>query len=492
MKSKRSYIYLLAGLLLLLFTGGKFNQFILAWFPSIFIIRFFRSGKTIQRYVVASLSMAVISMISWYGIQPLPLPAYIISMTITSFISGIPFLLDRIMYKKVPSFSSTLIYPVIATLLEFLFISGNPMGSFGAQAYTQASNLPFIQIAALGGLTGISFLMSWFASCFNALWENKWKPGRDKGAIIALAALLISSHLYGSIRILLPVTGETVKASAIFKTESGVSLGEIMTAVNKGDFSKADKAYSSYLMQTENEARYGQKVISWPEGAVVTTKEELSGKLKEISTLAYRGETMIAAPFIILNGDEPFENSLYMFDISGEIILKHIKFGGNIFEGSLEGSGEIEWVKSGNSLYSSVICWDMDFPGAMSQTGRNTVDILIAPANDWKEITPVHGEMAIFRAVENGTSLIRSATSGLSVLTDYRGIKYSEADWFKTDETLIRGEIPASGVKTFYSRTGDILPLILALAMVIQLIHLVISAIVKTIHNHRKTAQCKD
>lgn len=46
---------------------------------------------------------------------------------------------------------------------------------------------------------------------------------------------------------------------------------------------------------------------------------------------------------------------------------------------------------------------------------------MIVPSKDWKEVLPLHTHMAVFRAIENGFSLIRGTGHGLSIAVDYQG-----------------------------------------------------------------------
>lgn len=487
MKKYRNLITLLAGLFFLLFTGGKYNVALLAWIPNIFLLRYYRTGNHIVRYIITSLSIAVISMFSWYGIQPLPLPEYIISMIVTSLITTLPLVIDRLFYRKVPAFAATLVFPVAATLLEYLFISGNPMGSFGALAYSQSANLPLVQLTGITGLTGITFLMNWFPAVANKIWKELEEKKFNVRTAIPFGTVIAAVHLYGIIMLLIPASGESLKASAIYKTENAETLQSIMGDINSGNFTSAESAFQSYLNLSAREIAEGQEMISWPEGAVIVEQANLDEKLDVISSLASENRVIIAAPFVILNEDSPFENSLYLFGNDGEVLFKHIKYGGNMFEGSVAGNGRLPVAEQRGSALSAAICWDLDFPAQMLQAGRNRTDIFFGPANDWKEITPMHGEMAIFRAVENGMSLVRPAMSGLSLISDYRGRKISEADWFSTEGNVIRGEVPVKGITTVYSRTGDILPLIMLGAMLAQIIQLFYSSLRRALQRRRST-----
>ena len=105
-------------------------------------------------------------------------------------------------------------------------------------------------------------------------------------------------------------------------------------------------------------------------------------------------------------GKTPAENVVHIIDPNGEIVLTHVKYGGNDFEGSLKGDGVLQTINTPYGKLSAVICWDADFPNIIKQAGEQDVDLLFVPANDWREVKDIHAGMATFRAVENGMSIL--------------------------------------------------------------------------------------
>jgi apolipoprotein N-acyltransferase len=57
-------------------------------------------------------------------------------------------------------------------------------------------------------------------------------------------------------------------------------------------------------------------------------------------------------------------------------------------------------------------------------------DLLLVPANDWQVIKHLHLYMAIFRAIENGVSMIRASKSGFSGALDAFGRALAVTDHF--------------------------------------------------------------
>jgi apolipoprotein N-acyltransferase len=84
------------------------------------------------------------------------------------------------------------------------------------------------------------------------------------------------------------------------------------------------------------------------------------------------------------------------------------------------------------------------------------VDIMLVPSNDWREIDPWHSHMARFRAIEQGFNMVRHTSSGLSIATDYQGRVLASMDHFVTDHRAMVAYVPTRGVRTLYSRIGDL------------------------------------
>ena len=120
------------------------------------------------------------------------------------------------------------------------------------------------------------------------------------------------------------------------------------------------------------------------------------------------------------------------------------------------GDGVLQTFQTPSAVVSGVICWDMDFPQVVRQVGRNGTDVLLAPANDWEAVSTTHAQMAVFRAVENGVSLVRHAKNGLSIAVDPFGRTLATMDHFTATERLMISQVPTQRVATVYSFIGDL------------------------------------
>jgi apolipoprotein N-acyltransferase len=175
--------------------------------------------------------------------------------------------------------------------------------------------------------------------------------------------------------------------------------------------------------------------------------------------VAAHEDIYLAIPLVTIYEDPNWlpENKLIVVDPAGDIVLEHLKYGGNLVEGSRPGDGVLRTFESPFGTMSGVICWDADFPTTVRQAGRNGTDILLLPSNDSREIDPLHTQMAVFRAIENGVSLVRQASNGLSMATDPYGRVLAAMDHFLASEWVMVAQVPTQGVFTVYSVIGDLL-----------------------------------
>jgi apolipoprotein N-acyltransferase len=107
---------------------------------------------------------------------------------------------------------------------------------------------------------------------------------------------------------------------------------------------------------------------------------------------------------------------------------------------------------------SVFICYEAIFPDLVRGFRERGAELLVNITNDaWYGTTSApyqHFAMAVFRAVENGTWLVRAANTGITAVVDARGRVVERTGLF--ERTLLVRDVPLSGGGTFYSRHGDV------------------------------------
>jgi len=459
---RRTWLWFAVGLVLLVFSSGRLAVPLLAWVAPVFFLRFMRS---VQRVSLGLLAVALAGMamlaISWRGMIAIPPPADSLFIVFTGLLSTLPLWVDRRLTPRLGGFTGTLVFPLASTVLEFANMGlGSPLGSFGATAYSQAGNLVLLQLLSVTGIWGLTLLMAWPASLFNWAWERGWDWPELHRGLMAAAAVLSAVWLFGEIRLAAAdLAPGTVRVAAV--TAASPDLNELMPQrrADPAAFRTNTAAMrDAYFAASLREARAGAEIVLWPEGAGLVAEEDEPDLTTRAAAMARDESLYLAVPFFTLFAAEgrPPENRLRVFGPSGELVLDHVKYGGNVIEGSLKGDGKLRWVDTPFGRLSGVICWDTDFIPNIRQAGRQRVDILLSPAHDWEAITPLHGQMSVFRAIENGLSVVRLADQGLSIVADPYGRTLAAMDHFRATERVMVAQVPLRGVATIYARIGDL------------------------------------
>ena len=464
MNKNLRYLWLIFATVIGFFVGGKWNIPFLGWIAPIFLIRFFRdSEKAGRNFLLMWLAYTVVGFVSWSGatalsqISPVAEP---ILFLITTLISLLPYVVDRIYYRRfASSFWLTLVFPLAFTAVDFFSATGSPFGSFGASAYSQSGFIPAMQVASVTGLWGIPFMIGWFASLVNYVWESGFKFTRLALTSIGLLALVLG---LGFSRTLLDSKPKQTVVVAGFSLPDGKVhevVGQLQAEDEAGFRQTVDKLHAEQLNQIRTMAQHGAKIVSLQEGAGLGMTDQVDKLTADVSMIAKEENIYVILPTFDIEKSPP-ENIAHIIDPNGDVVLSHVKYGGSMFEGSLPGDGVLQTVNTPYGKISAVICWDADFPEVIQQVGEQNVDLLFVPSNDWLEIKDIHHSMAAFRAVENGVSIFRQTGQGISSARDIYGREINHVDTFAENTIGFTGiqmvEMPIGSVNTPYTSLGDI------------------------------------
>lgn len=468
------FLWLVVFALLSLVGNGRFAP-LAAWLAPVFAIRFYRQSERGGRgFLWLWLVTAVTSSIVWNGatamhfLGPFAEPLF---MTLMSPIALLPFVVDRLFHRRWAShpqdhFWLTFVFPISYTAIDFISASGSPFGSFGAVAYSQIGFTAFLQTTAVLGIWGIPFIMGWFASVINYMWEADFRWAKIQRGATLLATLLLLLFGLGHWRTTFAVSEPqdvAIGGYSLSEETFGATLELAQTGNETGFRAAAANLNAQHITEIRKLAQQGAQIISLQEGAGMGYAEEIDVLLADASRLAQEEGIYIVLPTVMLDpaNDGPFHNVVRIIDPKGDIVLEHYKFGGTQFEGSITGNGELQSVDTPYGKLSAVICWDADFPAVMKQTGEQGVDLLFVPSNDWFEIRDLHAGMATLRAIENGVPIFRQTGSGVSTVIDVYGNEVSRIDSFaESSAGLWSSEqiamTPTGSVNTLFPRVGDL------------------------------------
>jgi apolipoprotein N-acyltransferase len=374
-----------------------------------------------------------------------PVPVVALALLLPSLAFGACVLFFRKAARRWPRPMPVLALPAAWTAFEFL-LSFNPgSGSATSLAYTQVAALPVLQLAALTGIWGISFLVMLVASGV-ALACNR--PTEWVGALSVPAAVLGAVLLYGFVRLRTPMSSSSLtvglatsdSAMRFFGTTGGDTARTIAT---------------DYALSVDALAARGAQLVVLPEKAIAVTRETEPGVLTPLRNRARALRVGIVAGVNHVDPPPP-RNVAMVIGADGDVLLEYNKthlvpgFESDYTPGTTVGTFDTRWGKLGVA-----VCKDLDFPRSIRAYGRDGVRVLLVPAWDFGEDGQFHARMAIVRGVENGFALARTAARGRLTVTDDRGRVIGDTASDAGAKVLAVYDAPLGSGSAPYSRWGD-------------------------------------
>lgn len=463
-----NFLWIILGCVFLLFMGGKWNVPAATWIGSIFFLRYFRKQENGWGILLAVPFILGASHVFFLGlaVQVTLQFQILIAVSYTLYIL-IPCLIDRALYPRIKSpLLSTLMYPAALIMVQFLLSYIEQLGTVLHWTGSLFAMKPLIQLVSLTGVWGPSFLVGWLASIVNTLWEERLSFARTKVPVLAFTAVFALVTVWGGARmVFFPPEPGTVKVGSVVAglPEDNISYRYIddMTpaeqAAHRDEYRRWTRAVQDKLFAVSEElVSSGIKILSWPSGNAAVFSEDLDGLVERMQAFAEAHQIYFFPSLLVMDAaDVPDPNRVLAITPEGDIAYTHYK-GRNPNQGYYQGN-EIQTIDTPYGRIASPICFEMEFHRYIRQVGKAGVDILIVPGDEpSRQNAVVHTELSMFRAVENGCSMLRTTLEGLTMGADYEGRVLSQMNYYQTlDSRTIVTELPTHGVRTLYSRWGD-------------------------------------
>ena len=465
--------WLALGGLMRLFSFGRWTIPVADWLVPLFLIRFTRRVEPLLASLAIWLVFWIAISISNRSILHVPGAAYYAVSAIIAASFTLPYLAYRLIVPQLPGFLGALVFPFAWVTMELIVARTNPFGTWGSVTYSQYGNQPLMQLASVTGLSGIAFLVSWFGSLANWIWE----AGFD-WAIVGFGVLIYTGvwaivMLGGGARLAFARSkGKTIRVAAIgwpthilrIDELSGSLQPQISTEGREYFKQKFRQIHDWFLENSVREARGGAKVIVWPENNLMVYEEDYKAFMSRAKDVARQEEIylLMGIASIQLGEPRPFEPQAVLVDSSGEVLFTYIKnrlVPGWEANNAKKGDGRVLTAASSYGRMTSVICYDMDFPDLIRQVGKAGADLLLVPVAEPEppaQVGIMHHRMATFRAIENGVSLVRASRLGLSSAVDPYGRILGIMDDATAEQRVMVAQVPVGGVRTVYTRIGDL------------------------------------
>ena len=477
--SKYALAFLTGSLLVLIFPPFKFYS--LAWIA--FIPLFFALTNV-------GLSKAFNLGLFCGAVQYIGLLYWIVYATVKygglSYLSGIFLLVLLVTYLSLyfALFSlfvqgmdkKSWLFPITASAvwvgLEYVranFLTGFPWELLG---YSQYKWLKFIQIADIGGVYLLSFLLMLAnATFFQFIYTPK------KGIVgIAFLLLIMGGVLsYGK--------REINNLSMLMASQPKIKLAVIQGNIDQSQ--KWKKAFQERTIEiyeglTKEAAKRRPEIIIWPETAIPFYFQEPSLYQKRILNLIKQIKIplLLGSPaYKSKEGTVKYFNRAYLVNFEGKIVSYYDKvhlvpFGEYIpcrrllsflpnvvnIIGDFS-PGTIKLLSGFRYPLGVLICFEGIFPELSRKLVRQGALLLVNITNDaWFGRTSApyqHLSMLAIRAVENRRGIARSANTGFSAFIKPTGEIINRSSLFTSG--YFCEELPILKERTFYTKHGDIL-----------------------------------
>jgi apolipoprotein N-acyltransferase len=463
----------------------KFDLFFLAWvclIPLLFSLLKKRPGQAFRIGFVGGFVYYAV-LLYWIPYVPAhygglsPALSGLIYLVLVVFMAlswgGFAYVFGRvgISYPRGALIAAPLIWVSWEYIFTYLF-TGFPWGLLG---YSQVRNLPFLQLASVTGVYGLSFSLVLLQSLFVLSIAARKRPFFFFGL-----SFVLFLHAAGIVSLRARVPESELFPVAVI--QGNVSSDIYWERISGEDI---QKLFDRHLDLSRRAAADGAGLIIWPEFSVplcFSCPEPLYIYLKEAlfdfvrttgrtlllgtnETTVEKGESLYLNTALCLHPDLSMTQYHKMHLVPfGEYtpykkVFSFIERVTHAIGAVTPGRSQVLHSYDGKK-FGSPICYEIIFPGLVRKFTKKGAHFLVTITNDgWygESASPQqHFLIAVFRAVENRRYLLRAATTGISGIVDPYGHVLARSKL--TTETYLSGRIRPIDKLSFYAQHGDVLP----------------------------------
>ncbi len=466
----RPWTLLLVGAALLLLSNGRYLIAPAAWVALVPWLLFVDRTAAGRGLPVAFAVWLAVFLVAWRGIVPAPGPLYLAITGAYAVVYFTPVVLHRVLARRLGPIAATLVFPFGWVGIEMVFERWiTPYGSWFSIAYSQTAG-PLLQVAALAGTAGISFLIAWLASALAVAAARRPGPTRRRaGGLVVWTAVIVLVLAWGELRLARAGSGPPLVRTATILPDARRlgALREEMAPIRLDRPVEADvldgvarlseRLNDDLFERSLREARAGARIVAWSEtaGRVLASREE-AFLSRGRALAAEQGVSLLLAYGVWQPGaSPPLRNQVAAIGPDGRVAWAYEKSHPIVGPESpfvAAGDGRIRALAVGPIRVAAVICHDLDFPALLRQAAAVRADLVVAPSDDWPVIADIHARMARLRAIESGFSLLRPTRGGRTLAVDAWGRLHASVDY---PHDAVVASLPVGRVDTVYAAAGD-------------------------------------
>lgn len=336
--------------------------------------------------------------------------------------------------------------------------------------------LTLLQLASVTGVYGLSFLLALSGTAAAELVEAALgRVGARRALASAAVAALVTAAVtgFGALRLRHEPADPTLEVLLV--------QGDIANA-QRGDPARAGSSLRRYVELTQSVAPLPPLVL-WPENAITVFPADNPALLAPLRELVARVPVTVLAG-APRAGERPgvaaIYNSVFAFDAADNRSVydkRHLlpfveRFALRPQDGPyLPGDGAIP-VQIGPARAGILLCYEVIFPSAGRELIANGANLFVNLSNDsWFDAgagPAQHYELARFRAIEDGVSLVRATNTGISGAFDPHGRELIRLPRHTAIAAAVAVPLRSGG--SLYAQYGDWFALSCALLAVIGIL----------------------
>jgi apolipoprotein N-acyltransferase len=390
--------------------------------------------------------------------------------------------------RALPGVPEIIIVPILWTASEFLRAKlpdlEFPWAVLGLSLHR---HLPLIQIADLGGVWVVSFLVALTGAGVAGFvrdprgrgWGCGWKP------LAAALGVLVICGLYGLFRLGQPPEGRGLRVTVV--------QGNVPQDV-KWDRRFREETFRTHEELTREAAGGGADLVVWSESATAFVYQREPEYQQRLAALVREtgAPLLFGSPaYEMKGGESSLRNRAYLLGPDGQVAgwqdkQQLVPFGEFVpFKrllffakplvqavGSFEPGERPEVLAVPGGRFGTLVCYEVIFPDLVRRFAAAGAEFLVNITNDaWYERSAASKQQfanLVFRAVENRRPIARSANTGISGFVDSHGRIVSASELFVKGQ--YQATLALSNRTTLYTVWGDWLPrmcVLIAMALLI-------------------------
>lgn len=355
-----------------------------------------------------------------------------------------------------------------------VYVGSSPWATFGA---SQFGVDPVVQVASLGGVYAISFVLTCtnaaFAETIAAWWHTRALPTPTRVGVSIAAAVLAATLGFGA----LALRASQQQGGPDVSIPIALVQGNLPAAA-RWEAGGPARTLEMYTRLTQQAFETGQpRLVFWPEAALTffLEREPLYQRALGRTLAHFDAELVVGAPRA--EGPEagpPYRNSVYLLEPDATIrarydkqrllpFMEYFPVGvdllrrrfGRIREFSPGGAATLLPTRAGPA--GVLVCNEALLPHLAGLRMAEGAAWLVNPSNDSWVSDPGFAQhqfqLAALRAVEQRTFLVRISDSGPSALVDPWGRIIARSQ--SGTREVVQAPLGTSGRRSLYGRIGD-------------------------------------